>query len=143
MATYLQSGNLVLTAGDPADVVARRCESLIAQRHGLDIRSVVRSHAELETVVRADPLPGAASDPKRYQVTFLESAPDADILLRLAVAATPRERFAVVGREIYAWHPEGVARSKLATLLAGRGLTVTATARNWTTVAALLEMTGH
>ena len=52
-----------------------------------------------------------------------------------------RRRFAVIGREIYAWHPDGVARSRLATLLAGRGLKVTATARNWTTVTALLSLT--
>jgi uncharacterized protein (DUF1697 family) len=74
-------------------------------------------------------------------VTFLESAADQDIAARLTAVATPEERFAVIGREIYAWHPDGVARSRLATLLAGRGLKVTATARNWTTVTALLSLT--
>ena len=44
------------------------------------------------------------------------------------------------GREIYAWHPDGVARSKLWNELAGKGLGVTATARNWTTVTTLLDM---
>jgi uncharacterized protein (DUF1697 family) len=46
----------------------------------------------------------------------------------------------VIGREAYAWHPEGVARSKLWSRLAGKDLGVTATARNWTTVTALLAM---
>jgi len=46
----------------------------------------------------------------------------------------------VHGREIYAWHPSGVARSKLWAALAGRDLGITATARNWTTVEALLEV---
>lgn len=45
--------------------------------------------------------------------------------------APPQERFVVSGREVYAWHSGGAARSKLWTLLAGRGLGVTATARNW------------
>ena len=53
---------------------------------------------------------------------------------KLEAAAAPSERFVVAGREVYAWHPEGIARSKLWALLAGRGLGVTATARNWTTV---------
>ena len=44
------------------------------------------------------------------------------------------------GNEIFAWHPEGVARSKLWAMLAGKGLGVTATARNWTTVTKLLEL---
>ncbi len=45
-----------------------------------------------------------------------------------------------IGRELYAWHPAGVARSKLWAKLAGTGLGVRATARNWTTVGTLLEM---
>ena len=59
---------------------------------------------------------------------------------KLEDAAAPEERFVHAGSEIYAWHPEGVARSKLWALLAGRGLGVTATARNWTTVTKLLEL---
>jgi uncharacterized protein (DUF1697 family) len=140
VATYLQS-NVLLSSSLSPEAAARRCEHLIAEGYGLEIRSVVRTHLELEAVVRANPLPEAAADPKRYQVTFLESAPAPDIAARLAAAATPEERFAVIGREIYAWHPEGIARSRLATLLAGRGFKVAATARNWITVTALLSMT--
>jgi uncharacterized protein (DUF1697 family) len=141
VATYLQSGNVLLSSSLSPEAAARRCEALIAERFGLQIRAVVRTHVELAAVVRANPLPEAAADPKRYQVTFLESAPAPDIAARLAAAATPEERFAVIGREIYAWHPEGIARSRLATLLAGRGFKVAATARNWITVTALLSMT--
>jgi len=59
---------------------------------------------------------------------------------RLEAAAVAPERLVVSGRELYAWHPEGIARSKLWALLAGRKLGVTATARNWTTVTNLLAM---
>jgi uncharacterized protein (DUF1697 family) len=59
---------------------------------------------------------------------------------KLEAVALDSERFVVSGREVYAWHPSGVARSKLWALLAGRGLGVTATARNWTTVTKLLEL---
>jgi uncharacterized protein (DUF1697 family) len=45
-----------------------------------------------------------------------------------------------IGREIYAWHPEGVARSRLGAQLAAPDLGVAATARNWTTVTTLLAM---
>ena len=41
---------------------------------------------------------------------------------------------------MYAWHPGGVARSKLWAALAGPKLGVKATARNWATVTSLLEM---
>lgn len=139
--TYLQSGNIVLSATGTPEAAARRSEALIAARFGLDIRSMVRTHAELEAMVRADPLPGAAADPRRYQVTFLESPPAPEIIPVLSTAATAGEQLAVVGREIYAWHPQGIAGSRLASLLAGRALKLTATTRNWSTVTTLLAMT--
>jgi len=48
----------------------------------------------------------------------------------------------VAGRAVYAWHPSGVARSRLWAKLAGKGLGVTGTSRNWTTVEALLKLAG-
>jgi uncharacterized protein (DUF1697 family) len=48
---------------------------------------------------------------------------------------------AVVDREIYTWHPDGIARSKLwAKLSSEQFLGVTGTARNWSTVTTLLSM---
>jgi hypothetical protein len=41
---------------------------------------------------------------------------------------------------VYAWHPDGAARSKLWSRLAGQRLGVTATSRNWKTVLALLAL---
>ena len=59
---------------------------------------------------------------------------------KLDEALEEPEQLVVSGREIYAWHPSGVARSKLWARIAARGLGVTATARNWTTVTKLLEL---
>ena len=138
--TYLQSGNVVLTSRGAAKSVARDCERLIADRFGLEIAVVVRTRSELAKVVERNPLGRVAKDPKRYQVSFLESKPAAKIVRELEELATADERVVSIGREIYAWHPDGVARSKLWAKLAGKGLGVTATARNWTTVTKLLEL---
>ncbi len=138
--TYLQSGNVVLTSGKKPDGVARSCERLIADRFGLDIAVVVRSRAELAAVVKRNPLGDAAKDPKRYQVSFLAEKLSAEVVRKLEALAQPPERLVVSGREVYAWHPGGVAPSKLWAHLAGKRLGVTATARNWATVNALLEL---
>jgi uncharacterized protein (DUF1697 family) len=138
--TYLQSGNVVLSGKGTANKVAQECERLIGKHFGLDIPVVARTRAELAKIVQRDPLGKVAVDPKRYQVTFMTGKLGADAVRRLEAAAAPSERFVVSGREVYAWHPEGAARSKLWTVLAGRGLGVTATARNWTTVTNLLEL---
>ena len=57
----------------------------------------------------------------------------------LAAEDVAPEQFLIEGREIYAWHSEGVHESKLNKLLAQR-LDITATTRNWNTVTKLLEL---
>ena len=140
VATYVQSGNVVLTSSKAAKRVGTDAERLLAERFDLDIRVIVRTRAELAAVVDRNPLAKIATDPRRYQVTFLESPLGADVFPKLEAVATDGERVKHVGREVYAWHPDGVGRSKLAVLLAGKGLGVTATARNWKTVTQLLEL---
>ena len=138
--TYLQSGNVVLSSPDPPAKVGRKCERLIEKELGLEIPVVVRTRAQLAAVVKRNPLAKVVKSPKRYQVSFLEKKPSAALIRELEAVAAPSERVVAHGREIYAWHPEGVARSKLWAALAGKGLGVTATARNWTTVTKLLEL---
>jgi uncharacterized protein (DUF1697 family) len=138
--TYVQSGNVVVGSDESADALAKRVQELIEQRLGLSISVVGRSRDELAGVVQRNPLGAAAEDPKRYQVSFLSAELDSEVVDRLGSLAAQDERMVAIGREIYAWHPAGVARSKLWNTLAGKSLGVTATARNWTTVTTLLEM---
>ena len=140
--TYVQSGNVVLTSSAKADAVRTKVERTIAESFGLEIPVVVRSRAELARVVKANPLGKVADEPKRYQVTFFESKLPAAAVSELESVAAGEERVVVRGREVYAWHPAGVARSKLWAKLAGKTLGVTGTSRNWTTVEALLELAG-
>jgi uncharacterized protein (DUF1697 family) len=138
--TYVQSGNVVLSSDEAPDELARECERVIEEAFGLDIDVVVRTRNELAKVVRRNPLGGVATNPKRYQVSFLSEKLDRAKLQELETLAVDPERFVAIGRELYAWHPAGVARSKLWARLAGKGLGVTATARNWTTVTSLLAL---
>ena len=138
--THLQSGNVVLSSKAKPEQMARKCERLIGAEFGLEIDVVVRTPADLARVVELNPLGKVAKDPKRYQVSFLAGPLPASAKRMLEEALQEPEQLVVSGREIYAWHPSGVARSKLWGRLAGRGLGVTATARNWATVTKLLEL---
>jgi uncharacterized protein (DUF1697 family) len=138
--TYLQSGNVVVQSNGKPEQTARAVERLIQERFGLEIDVVVRTRTELARVVKRNPLADVAVDPKRYQVSFLAAKPDAGTVRKIRAAAVEPERVVVSGREVYAWHPKTIARSKLWALLAGRGLGVTATARNWSTVTQLLAL---
>ncbi|MFZ0040967.1 MAG: DUF1697 domain-containing protein [Solirubrobacteraceae bacterium] len=138
--TYVQSGNVVLESRAGSAKLERETERLISERFGFDVPVIARTHAELAAVVERNPLEEVADNPKRYQVSFLSDEIDAGTVERLQTLAHESERVVVHGREVYAWHPEGVARSKLWNALAGKGLGVRATARNWTTVTTLLDM---
>jgi len=138
--TYVQSGNVVLSSDLSPVKLAAACARLIGDDLGFDVDVIVRTWDELAAIVRRSPLGDVATEPKRYQVTFLSAEPEPEVVERLAALAVEPERFAAAGCELYGWHPDGIGRSKLAASMAGRGLGVVATARNWATVTALLEL---
>jgi uncharacterized protein (DUF1697 family) len=138
--TLLQSGNAVFAADSPPERVASDLEHRIETDLAVKAEVVVRSGEELAGVVERDPLGSVALDPKRYQVSFLSAAPDAKVVREIAAQDFAPERFVLSGREIYAWHPDGIHSSALAKLLSGPRLGVIATARNWNTVTKLLAM---
>jgi uncharacterized protein (DUF1697 family) len=140
VGTYLQSGNVVLSSDLTEKGLARKVKRVVADSFGLEVEVVVRSRNELAKVVRLNPLGDIATNPKRYQVSFLAKKPSRAVVRELTELAAPSEKLVARGRELYAWHPAGVARSKLWARLAGKQLGVVATARNWTTVTSLLEL---
>jgi uncharacterized protein (DUF1697 family) len=140
VVTYVQSGNVVLDSAAKADALARVCEGVIADAFALHVGVVVRTRAELAKIVARDPLGDVAAQEKLYQVTFCAQKPAKDALAKVAERAVEGERLIAHGREIYAWFPHGVGRSKLAAQLGRQDLGVLATARNWTTVKELLEL---
>jgi len=138
--TYVQSGNVVLTSRAQPNRLARQFERHIAKGFGIDVDVLVRTRDELAEIVALNPLGKIAVDPKRYQVSFLSEPLDDDTISGLEAVAAKSERFVADGREVYAWHPDGAARSKLWARLAGKDLGVKATARNWTTLTKLLAL---
>ena len=137
--TYVQSGNIVLDSGQKPAEVADSVSRLLLERFGLDVPVVIRTADELGEVVARNPFgEEAATNPKALQVTFRGDAVGADVIAALQERAASTEKVAAIGREIYSWHPDGIARSKLALAITPKNSA--ATARNWTTVTTLLEM---
>ena len=138
--TYVQSGNVVLDTELAEEQLTDRFTELLRAEFDLGVPVVTRTRDELAAVVELNPLGHVATEPKRYQVSFLSAEPPAEVVERMAALAVHDEAFAAHGRELYGWHPSGIARSKLWGGLADKKLGVTATARNWATVTRLLEM---
>ena len=138
--TLLQSGNVVLTSKHSGKALERELERELSSSFGFEIVVLVRTHAELADVIERNPLAAVATDPKRLQVTFLSDEPDAKRLGELAGLDVAPEQFVISGREIYAWHPDGMQRSRLAAALSDSRLGVVGSARNWNTVTKLLAL---
>ncbi len=88
--TYVQSGNVVLSTSKNAKQTARAVEKVIKHHFRIDVPVVVRTRGELAAVVKANPLKSVAKDPKRYQVTFFETAPDSKLIRRARRAGRGR-----------------------------------------------------
>jgi uncharacterized protein (DUF1697 family) len=142
VATYLQSGNAVVTApeADP-QAVAGRIEEAIAGAFGFEVDVLVRSGEELTAVIAANPFAEqAAADPTRVHASFLADQLDPTTLDELETGRFAPEEVVAGDRVLYLHLPDGIGRSKLAAALTDRRLGTLATARNWRTVEALADL---
>jgi uncharacterized protein (DUF1697 family) len=141
--THLQSGNVIVRSGDSAAMVGEAIERAIDAEWGFDVPVIVRSRAQLAKVVEADPFAGVADDPSRYVVMFMPRKPAAGALASIEPGDFEPEQFELIGRELYAWLPEGQHDSKLMKAVSKARKDVTGTVRNWRTVTKLLELAAN
>jgi uncharacterized protein (DUF1697 family) len=137
VSTYINSGNLILTATDAAATIEQRLTEAIAADLGLDVDVAVRTPARLATIVAENPFPDG--DPTYVTVAFLTKAAPADAKRRVAEVATEKEPYVFAGQEVYVHYTDGQARSKLAARFSDI-IGVSATVRNLRTVTKVLEL---
>ena len=144
VATYVQSGNVLVAAADTkADAVARAVEKLLAAEFGRDVAVVARSGPAFRKVVAANPYADQLADGApgtSVHVAFLRTKPSAAGLAAIDAERFAPEAFQAVGKEVYLYLPNGIGRSKLAVELSERRLGSPATVRNWNTVTKLAAM---
>ena len=134
--TYIQSGNVVLSA--PAAPDATAITTAIEKQFGFAPRVLVIPGDRFESVSRENPYKDEKVEGKHLHVSYLAGPASADID-GLEARKSPREEFTLTADALYLLAPDGIARSKLAND-AEKLLGVEATSRNWNTVRKLLEM---
>ena len=139
--TYIQSGNVVFRGPGKPATLGRAIGAAIAVKFGFTPQVVVLSEQDLAAAAAGNPFPEASADRegRLVHLFFLSATPRALDRQRLETARAPRERWEVRGRLLYLHAPDGVGESKLARQVEAI-LGVTATARNWRTVCALLDL---
>jgi uncharacterized protein (DUF1697 family) len=140
--TYIQSGNVVFDSSTrSAAKVADTIAGVITRELGLDVTVIVRTAAEIEAVLAANPLLKTGADPKTLHVTFLATAPAAATVRSLADVDRSPDQFSIVGRAVYVHCPDGYGNTKLNNTFFEKRLGVAATTRNWRTVQTLAVLT--
>jgi uncharacterized protein (DUF1697 family) len=130
--TYIQSGNVAFASERSERDIKKALEAALAEALGKPAPVMVRTSAELESIIGRIPFPDA--EPSKVLVLFLDEPPPRT---RFTGLATPGgESVRPDGREVFVHYPDGMGRSKLKLPLAEIG-----TGRNLNTVRKLLAMT--
>ena len=141
VVTLLQSGNVVadVPSGAAAGEAAGVAHEAIAARFGLDVEVFARSGREIAGVVADNPFPDKVDESKLLHVAFLHAAPPKDWFAEAGLVHDGDE-FALGRRHIYLCYRDNSRDSPLAKVL--RRSRLSFTARNWSTVLKLAELTG-
>ena len=142
VATYVQSGNLVVDASAKSGAAVETAigKALHAEL-GLTLDVMARNRKELAAVIEANPFrKEAKEDTKKVHVSFLAGKPTAAARKACDPTEFEPERFEFGDRCLYLWFPDGAGRSKLATAPWGKRLGMPGTARNWRTVTTMLDL---
>lgn len=140
--TYVNSGNVVFdsTLRSPAKV-GQQVHDVILDQFGVDTPVIMRTGAQLAAVLDWNPFPdGAAERPHLIAVLHLSGEPEAGRVTELLAGDYAPIRVAHRGEEVVVDWYDRYGRPAVDKAL--RKLAVDATARNWRTLTALVEMTG-
>jgi uncharacterized protein (DUF1697 family) len=138
VATYIQSGNVVLTSEKDESAIAAIVEAAFPEAFGFASHATVRSLDTWRRMIADNPFATAAQDGKRVHAVFLDAPPSEEAVQALRALATT-ERMELREGVLYLHTPDGFGRSKVAGAL-DKVLKVPLTARNWNTVLKLQEM---
>jgi uncharacterized protein (DUF1697 family) len=141
--TLLQSGNVLFRSSltDRRRLVTR-IEQEIKRQLDLEVGVILRTLAEIASIVDRGPVLSARADTSKLLVMFLESVPNAAAqaaLLKWHKAKEMNEMVEMRGPEVYLYYPDGIGRSRLTSAVIEGKLDTAGTARNWNTLTKLVE----
>ena len=139
VATYIASGNAVLTSDLRAEDIGARIAALVRDKFGFVKAVMVVPLSAWARLIARNPFPEAVKEPTTLHVFVLEATPPRERVAALLAKAASSERVAVSGNILYFHAPEGFGTSRLPPVI-DRTLGTASTARNWNTVVKLEQL---
>jgi uncharacterized protein (DUF1697 family) len=139
--TYIQSGNVIFRAeSDASPLLPGLIAAAISKQFGYSVPLVLRTDAEIVSVLRHNPFLSLGAPQDELHVLFLADLPARRLVEELDPNRSTPDEFAVRGRDVYLRLPNGAARTKLTNAYFDSKLATTSTGRNWRTVTKLFEL---
>jgi uncharacterized protein (DUF1697 family) len=139
--SLLQSGNLVFQSRARTGAELERfLEAEAVKRFAIEIDFFVRTPEEWKSIIRQNPFRKEAElDPGHLLVLALKSPPSEEYGSALQEEIKGPELVHAKGKQLYAFYPDGVGRSRLTNAVIERKLG-RCTGRNWNTVLKLATL---
>lgn len=142
VTTYIQSGNVTFrNCEDDQTALADRIAAIVQASHGFRPQVFVLTAVQLARAAANNPFKQAELEPKTLHLFFMSHIPKQMDSAALDQLKADNETYLVIDNVLYLLAPDGIGNSKLAARIA-KILGVSVTARNWRTVAKLLQMAG-
>ena len=139
VATYIQSGNIMVVSNESAATITKKVHDLIFDAFGYDLPLVTLTQEEIQEAIANNPYSASETDIKKLHVSFLASAPSIQ-----SIDNTPRfetnDQFHVTDKTVYIHCPDGYGKTKYTNSFFEKHLQTAATTRNWRTTLKLLAM---
>lgn len=138
VASYIQSGNLVLDHDGSAKDVQELIFKSIKKEYGWEVPVLVRNSEEIERVLDECPFPEEIKS-KSYFTLFQET-PETENIEALNQVNYPNEEFYVFPQCMYYYCSTGYGKAKMTNKFIENKLKVSATTRNYNTMKKMLEL---
>ena len=138
--TYIASGNVIFAAEESEPVLVSRIEALLAQALGFRVDTLLRTAAELQALIGANPFAGELGPADlRLYVSFLRDEPSAELRAGLPALSTAEDRFAIAGRHLFCLVRKRPGKEPFSNVLVEKRLKTVTTTRDWNTVRTIVD----
>lgn len=140
--TVVASGNVIFESSVQDDMaLARKIESHLLRGLGYEVRTFIRTPAELSIIATSEPFPDPRGEAtgRAVHVAFLKEPPATDASRKLKPFVTASDKFHIAGREVFWLRLGRVSDSEFSGAILEKTLQVPATLRNMTTVRKISE----
>lgn len=138
VSTYIQSGNVLFESDKDCLWIEEAFERLLLEHFNLDVKVMLRTHAELESILNGFPFSKEHLSSSYF--VLLKKEPDKALIQSAEAIELPFDQFKIISKTLYLFPEQGYGKSKFNLKRFESILNVRGTARNYKTMTKLVSL---